>query len=335
MTNSSLEFQVRVGGTLPKLIDTDQQRLCQILNNLTSNAIKFTRKGAVVLCAEYLYENETHEIKFTVIDSGIGISSERLEYLFDRFHQGDGGIHWQSSGLGLSICKGLVDKLGGAITAASELGKGSTFVVRLRIDPALAAEQQSLDEYRAANAINTPTATPTPDTEINTEEDEGTVDRAEDCEPAQNAVQQDTVQTEFAVQTTVKRILYVEDGQDNQRLVRHILVKSGYDVVIANDGLEAIEELERARREDEVFYCLVLMDMQMPRMDGYDASRRLREKGFHIPIIALTAHAMIDDRRKCLDAGCTEYLAKPIKPAVLREKILEVLAVVSQTVSGE
>ena len=122
------------------------------------------------------------------------------------------------------------------------------------------------------------------------------------------------------------RILYVEDGPDNQRLVWHILNKTQFTVVIANDGQEAIEEVYRQQEENEDAYDLILMDMQMPRMDGYEATRQLRSAGFTMPIVALTAHALAGDRAKCLAAGCTDYMAKPIRPKELRAALKSILA---------
>lgn len=122
------------------------------------------------------------------------------------------------------------------------------------------------------------------------------------------------------------RILYVEDGPDNQRLVWHILNKTQFAVVVASDGQEAIEEVYRQQEENANPYDLILMDMQMPRMDGYEATRRLRSAGFTMPIVALTAHALAGDRDKCLAAGCTDYMAKPIRPKELRAALQSILA---------
>ena len=114
------------------------------------------------------------------------------------------------------------------------------------------------------------------------------------------------------------RILYAEDGQDNQRLVSHTLTEPDYEVVVVNDGQEAVEAIGQGDANGSGAYDLILMDMQMPRMDGYEATRRLRQDGYSMPIVALTAHALSGDREKCLAAGCTEYLAKPIRRRIAR-----------------
>ena len=121
------------------------------------------------------------------------------------------------------------------------------------------------------------------------------------------------------------KILYAEDGPDNQRLVWHILEKTKYTVIIASDGQEAIEAVYRQQDENAKAYDLILMDMQMPRMDGYEATRRLRSEGFTMPIVALTAHALAGDRAKCLAAGCTDYMTKPIRPNELRAAVKSIL----------
>ncbi|MFC1757809.1 response regulator [Planctomycetota bacterium] len=139
-----------------------------------------------------------------------------------------------------------------------------------------------------------------------------------------------TVAMETSPPERVSRILYVEDGPDNQRLVSHILCGAHYDVTIVNDGQEAIDEIRRLKTEGLAAFDLVLMDMQMPNLDGYEATRRLRRDGFTMPIVALTAHAMADDRDKCLAAGCTEYLAKPIRPKDLRASVNTILVSAGQ-----
>jgi CheY-like chemotaxis protein len=169
--------------------------------------------------------------------------------------------------------------LGGDLTAASKLGHGSTFAFEINVGDYAMVEQQPRKEAEKPN------------------------------EAAIAASQ--AAAGEGKPVSLAGRILLVEDGKDNQRLISTLLSKAGADVVIAENGVLAIERIEESERTNQVF-DLVFMDMQMPVCDGYEATRRLRHSGCTLPIIALTAHAMSSDREKCLNAGCDDYLVKPV-----------------------
>lgn len=287
-----LQFKLDVLTPLPKSITSDAMRIKQVLINLTANAVKFTEQGTVTLQAYVSAVAGQSWLRFVVVDTGIGCSEYQLAQVFDRFRQVDASKRFDGSGLGLSISRALTQELGGIIEANSCEGVGSEFTVSFPICPKELETKQTLNEFRRLQASQPNSVVRQPNEEV----------------------------------PSTMKVLYAEDGPDNQRLVSYILTRTGYEVVIVNDGIEAIEELRRNFREDSDPYDVVLMDMQMPRLDGYQATRQLREEGFTLPIIALTAHAMTEDRRKCLEAGCTEYLSKPIKPATLREVIGEMIS---------
>jgi CheY-like chemotaxis protein len=179
--------------------------------------------------------------------------------------------------LGLAICTRLAERLGGRVFAQSSLGEGSVF--HLRVPTLLARE--------AAETVTTSVL------------------------PRSKA----TVQTDEANPLLGLRVLYAEDGPDNQRLLSHHLTKAGASVVLVGNGREAVDLIGR----DPESFDLIFMDMQMPVMDGYEATRELRKRGCELPIIALTAHAMQSDRDKCLEAGCDDYATKPVTRGTLVE----------------
>ena len=283
-----LTLKLENNGPIPARIHSDPTRLRQILINLIGNAVKFTETGEIRIAVE-LSNNarEDPRLIVRVNDSGIGMSAEQVERLFLPFTQADMSTTrvFGGTGLGLTISRRLAELLGGEIQVESSVGQGSTFTVSLATGP---LEGISLVDT-PANAVDLGEST-----EADTPRDKS----------ARNG-----------------RMLLVEDGPDNQRLISLLLRTAGADVALADNGKSGIEYYEAAEKEGCPF-DLVLMDMQMPVLDGYDATRELRSRGATLPIIALTAHAMKGDRRKCLDVGCNEYLAKPID----RERLLEATA---------
>ncbi len=267
---------------MPAAIRTDPLRLRQILVKLVGNAIKFTSTGGVRVEASLDTSGAEPRICFDVTDTGIGIPDTHREDLFEPFFQVDHSTcrRYGGSGLGLSISRRLARALGGDIRVESRPGRGSTFTVTLPIG---SLDGVPMLDRAAGDAADDqpPDAPPRPDIRLD------------------------------------GRILLVEDGRDNQRLIGLILKKAGAEVTVAENGREALElawpecELRRADLDAPPF-DLILMDMQMPVMDGYDATRELRGRGYSGPIVALTAHAMSHDRQKCLDAGCDEFISKPI-----------------------
>jgi ammonium transporter, Amt family len=275
------EFETKV----PDTILSDPTRLRQLLLNLVGNAVKFTEQGGVRVVCRYRAEDFACEID--VVDTGIGMSLDQQQRIFQPFSQADTSTtrSFGGTGLGLTISRRLAGILGGDVElVGSEPGVGSTFRLRIQARPAPGAVL--VDEFDDPIAENAATAT----------------------EPVSDASLAD------------RRILLAEDGPDNQRLISFLLRKAGAEVTAVENGRAAFEGVLSAVGGDAPF-DLVLMDMQMPVMDGYEASRRLRSEGYAGPIVALTAHAMAGDREKCLAAGCSEYCAKPID----RRRLLETL----------
>jgi CheY-like chemotaxis protein len=281
-----LGLVLEVPRPIPQVIETDLVRARQVLINLVGNAIKFTPEGSVRVVVR-LDEHELSDHRYLcidVIDTGIGIPAEKLQQIFEPFSQADSSStrRYGGTGLGLTISKRLALLLGGDILVQSEPGKGSTFTLQLYAG-----------ELRRA-ALRTYTS--------------------EECQIAFPRVPPGPSE---AAGTLTARILVVEDVELNQRLLAAVLRRAGATVDLADDGKQgmalALEEFRRGAPHD-----LVLMDMQMPVMDGYEAARALRAAGYTRPIIALTAHAMSTDRDKCLEAGCTDYETKPIQ----RERLL-------------
>ncbi len=273
-----LSLTLEVIGKLPRTITTDPTRLRQILINLIGNAIKFTETGGARLIAQFVESpSEGPAIRFDVVDTGIGMSAEQVACLFTPFQQADASMtrRFGGTGLGLTISKRLAVMLGGDIAVESELGKGSAFHVTVATGPLEGVE--FIDYAEQVSAPLTP-----PETQAT---------------PEPSRIE--------------ARILLVEDGPDNQRLISFLLRKAGAEVSLAENGAIAVEQVLSARDQGMAF-DIILMDMQMPIMDGYQATRTLREKGYTGPIIALTAHAMEGDREKCLAAGCDDFATKPI-----------------------
>jgi CheY-like chemotaxis protein len=250
----------------------DPRRLKQILVNLLTNAVKFTPHHGQVM----LKVNLEHEvIRFSVIDSGIGIAPEDLRRLFTPFVQLDSSLNrqFEGTGLGLAITQKLTDLHGGSIDVESEVGKGSRFTVNLPYQP----EVSHL----------------TPTEELSLEPRLQAIDHF-DLQPQQ--------------EKTHAHILLVEDNEANILTIGEYLEAHGYKIIKANDGLEAIEKAQEFSPD------IILMDIQIPVMDGLEATRRLRAdvRFASTPIIALTALAMPGDRERCLEAGANEYMSKPV-----------------------
>lgn len=263
-SEKGLAFYCRMPGTTPDLVIGDQMRLQQVLLNLAGNAIKFTEHGDVEISVNALSQADQACLEFTVRDTGIGLSADDLERLFQPFTQADVSMsrRFGGTGLGLSIAESLVRLMGGTISVESELGKGSIFRFTVRLPLA----NELLPDLEAPAAI-LPAA----------------------CLPL--------------------RILLVEDNPANQKLASYILQDRGHQVAVAGDGREAICLAGQDR------YDVILMDVQMPGMNGLEAAASIREKqqpGNHVPIIAMTAHAMEGDRQRCLAAGMDGYLSKPV-----------------------
>lgn len=301
-----LPLRVQYASPIPETVHTDPTRLRQILINLLGNAIKFTSEGEVRLVIRLLREPDSDALlQFEVIDSGIGMTPEQMARLFRPFTQADTSTtrRFGGTGLGLTISKRLTEMLGGTIQVQSAPNEGSRFTVTIGVGP--------LDGVRLID--------------VRSEGDD------EAGETASRRRQAKTKAQEAAGVRLGCNVLLAEDGPDNQRLISFVLKKAGARVTVVGNGQEAIDAVLAAeQRQDESGaagqndrpFDVILMDMQMPVLDGYSATRRLREAGYDGPVIALTAHAMSHDRQRCLDAGCDDYTTKPIK----RPELLEIVA---------
>ena len=301
-----LGFRVEFDGAIPRNIKSDPVRLKQILMNLVGNALKFTERGDV--CVRVAAQpdasagaaKDAFVIRFDIADTGIGMSEEQVARLFQPFMQADESMtrRFGGTGLGLTISHRLAQLLGGELRVSSQLGAGSTFTVELRTEIVEGTDLLAgLSESMLA-----PAAIPV-----------GDASGSSSPGAAATASMNGPVKGQLLAQA---RILLAEDGLDNQRLISMHLRKAGADVTIADNGRMAVNFV----RERE--FDLILMDMQMPELDGYGAASELRNRGCKLPIVALTAHAMADDRVKCINAGCTDYLTKPID----RDLLLRTLA---------
>ena len=284
-------------GEVPDVVTTDPTRVRQVLINLLGNAVKFTEQGAVTLTVRR-DPGERRTVEFEVADTGIGMSPEQLASLYHPFVQADSSTtrRFGGTGLGLAISRRCVDMLGGAISVRSAPGAGTTFTVRLDAGDLTGVQPASL---RQAQVAEPGTGAPAGAGSLRL--------------PA--AVRQPL---------TGVRVLLAEDGIDNQRLIRFHLERAGARIDIVDNGAKALERIAEGSRLDR--YDVILMDMQMPVMDGYEAVRRLVAAGERTPVIALTAHGMVGDREKCLDAGCTEYLCKPVDARGLVSAIRHAIA---------
>lgn len=265
-----LDIALAFGSNVPRVLLGDGDRLSQVLLNLLGNAVKYTERGAITLSATIVEQNpDTVRIRFSVTDTGIGITPEIQARLFQPFEQGDPrlGRRKGGTGLGLAICKRVIDRMGGKIGVQSQLGLGSTFWFELPFGKVMKASARSSAQATSSTIASAGTG-------------------------------------------RSLRILVAEDTPANQLVARAMLEKLGHRVQIVADGDEAVATARTGA------FDLILMDVQMPNTDGYEAARRIRALEGAVattPIIALTAFAQVGDREKAIAAGMTDYLSKPIR----------------------
>jgi PAS domain S-box-containing protein len=268
-------------GDLPDRAMLDPTRFRQVLVNLLSNAVKFSDPGSVV---ELRVSATPDSLTFEVQDQGIGMTPEQLKRVFLPFQQADVTTtrRFGGTGLGLTITSEIVKALGGSIQVSSEPGKGSLFAVKL---PLVWPKNLPAPAWIAAETL---------------------VGKAvEKAKPSP-----------LKVQTRLTgRVLLVEDGEDNRRVILHILKRFGLAADVAVNGAEAVEAATRTP------FDLILMDLEMPVMDGFAATQTLRDAGYLRPIVALTAFSMVEDREKAIRIGCTEYLTKPVDMKLFAEML--------------
>ena len=265
---AGLEFVINYNFPIPKIIETDPVRLKQILINLCGNAVKFTQQGSIT--TDISYDAVTNQVKFSVRDTGIGMTSEEMHKIFKPFSQADISTtrKFGGTGLGLCISMQLAEKLGGSITCTSEKKKGSQFCFTINAG--------EIDKIKLINTI--------------------------DDSPSRAS--NETISNKPA--PLKGRILLAEDSPDNQQLVSHYVSETGASLTIVENGQLAVEEI---LVND---YDLVLMDVQMPVMDGLEATNWLRTLGYKKPIVMLTANAMKEDHKRSKIVGADDYLVKPV-----------------------
>ncbi len=283
-SEKKLALDVVYKGHIPAQVESDPKRLKQILVNLIGNAIKFTERGKVTLEVDFR-PGEEPQLQFDVVDTGIGMTEQQQARLFQPFSQGDASVTraFGGTGLGLAISQRLAEMLGGRISATSAFGEGSTFSCLISA---------------------------------------GDVDMEQLVLPAAGSVV-DTESTPSVLPDLDCRVLVVDDRRDVRFLARHFLTRSGAEVELAEDGLQALEIITGKLRGESPQIDLILLDMQMPRLDGYQTASRLRDIGCECPIVALTADAMQGDMNRCLASGCNDYLSKPINSATLIQLVAD------------
>ncbi len=274
-TDKGLPLMFSYDSKLPDIVKGDPVRLSQIINNLVSNAIKFTEKGFVTVQALFTGKHEDkYSITFSVRDTGIGIPADKQSYIFESFTQAtpDTARKFGGTGLGLSITKRLIQLMGNDIIVVSELGKGTEFTFSLNLEEAQVSDESV--EY----------------------------------------------QTNYYEKTKEISILLVDDNDVNLIVASNYLKKWLFKVRTAENGKEALDLIAQKA------FHLILMDLQMPEMDGYEASLKIREMSEpyfkEIPIIALTASAMIEDIERLSKVGITDFVSKPFNPQELHDKIM-------------
>jgi CheY-like chemotaxis protein len=275
-----LHLSYRFDPEIPRFLRGDAYRLQQVLNNLVGNAVKFTENGEVFLDIRMMSAMaDKITLRFTVVDTGIGISPEEQGRLFQSFSQVDSSItrKYGGTGLGLAICKSLINLMGGDIWVESQKGKGSRFSFVIQLEHARETIKGEEDgEQRECLGI---------DSQLD--------------------------------------ILIVEDEKVNQKVIASLFEQEGHFVQLADNGKEAVDAV--AGKD----FDLIVMDVQMPGMDGMEAAKIIRgmeqNRGLYTPIIALTAHALQGDREKFLRMGMDEYVAKPFQPGNLFKTIRKVL----------
>jgi CheY-like chemotaxis protein len=296
-------FTVDIDEHIPVALEGDAQRLTQVITNLLSNAVKFTPEGGSIKLVATLEDEEKGicTVRVAVIDTGVGIAAEQQSRLFHSFQQADSSTSrkFGGTGLGLAISKRIVEMMDGRIWVESEQGKGSTFTFTFK------ARRDITDGRSLLNA----------DSNF---ENQNVSGRTAAASPADGGLE---TATDFAG----RRILLVEDVEINREIVIALLSATAIEIECAENGEEAVELFGGAPEK----YELIFMDLQMPVMDGYEATRRIRKieatgdepNVARVPIIAMTANVFKEDIEKCLAAGMNEHIGKPLD----FEEVLEIL----------
>jgi signal transduction histidine kinase/ligand-binding sensor domain-containing protein/CheY-like chemotaxis protein len=293
-----LKFNIFIHDNVPDTIINDPQRLKQVLFNLVGNAVKFTEKGSVTINVK-MAKGDKHTLHFSVSDTGIGIPVERQQYIFESFTQVNGSMSRKHTGigLGLAIARQLIELMKGKIWLESQPNQGSTFHFTL---PFQRREDQKQPEITGK--------TGTEETGSKQEKDE--------------SEEKHRLMSQLSRLSHKVRILVVEDNLINRKVAVKHIQSTKIPVDAVEDGTLAVEAVKKEK------YDLILMDVQMPKMDGLSATKTIRTelKMKDIVIVAMTAHAMKEDKQECLDAGMNDYITKPFKPTQLYHVLIKWLS---------
>ena len=302
------EYEFRVAESIPDYVLCDRLRVTQLLLNILSNAVKYTPKqGRIRLSvAEGIGAPLGYfALEFVISDTGIGMSRDFQSRLFEPFERENNSTvsKVMGSGLGMSICKGIVDSMGGSMTVDSQQGRGSVITVNL-------AMKYRTDEEETEKIIA-----------------EEADDNGKQTVTSRSALFYEAADTGKMKEKNKIRILVVEDNELNREIAKELLEDIGYLVETAEDGESAVLMI---RRSDGDYYDAVLMDIQMPGIDGYEAARNIRRmfdwEHAQIPIIAMTANAFEEDMERARSAGMNAYIAKPVEPEAVKQILEQVLA---------
>ncbi|HEY8888740.1 MAG TPA: ATP-binding protein [Clostridium sp.] len=309
-TNKGIDINFYTEEVVPDILIGDSLRLEQVICNLTTNAIKFTKHGEVNVSVRAIHESKNKiKLHFSVKDTGIGLTNEQIGRLFTAFTQADGSMtrKYGGTGLGLAISKQLVELMNGVIWVESEYGKGSSFQFNMEFDKDINDLKSRYLEYSDLQGERVIVV----DHNKTSLMPKG-ISSKEDNEDGQIKYQSKLIN---------KNILLVEDNEINQLVAKDILEGAGIHVSIASNGEEAINNV-RSNKFD-----VVLMDVQMPIMGGYEATKIIRKfySKLELPIIAMTANALRVDREISIKAGMNDYITKPINSEVLFESLIKCL----------
>ena len=291
------------------VIETDKNRVFQVFSNLIGNAFKFTKAGSI----SYGYKLVGNQIVFHVTDTGTGIEPEKIGRVFERFAKLNN--YAQGTGLGLSICKTIVERLGGEISVSSVVGQGTTFTFTLPYESEQSTENTKEEKRQEGNANENPTGTGSMKIDPASTETPAETSVKEDSEKTSGSTDDDSSGSISANASPSQRtILIAEDEDSNFDLLKAILGRK-YRLIRARDGMEAVTSYDEAKPD------LILMDIKMPNLDGLEATKIIRELSHTVPIIAQSAYAYQQDQIAAMDAGCSDFIAKPISQAKLKDMI--------------
>ncbi|NOH71161.1 response regulator [Vibrio pectenicida] len=287
-SSKHLQIMFEAEPNVPTVVIGDPIHVKQIINNLVSNAIKFTQIGFVRINVSY----QSSKLKIAVSDTGIGIDSEKLDMIFDKFHQADGSTtrEYGGTGLGLAISKELVELMGGEIQVSSEVGLGSRFTVQLPL----------LSQSNSLKVV--------------------TSQSEQDKQKRVVVVAKSDANAKPKTATSDAQVLVVEDNSVNQVVMRQLLKRLNFECDVAENGQIALERFKQHH------YQIIFMDCHMPVMDGLTATMRIRESsnwGRQVPIIAVTANVQEEDKQRCFDAGMNGFISKPVNVDTIEQVLRE------------